>query len=63
MLATSIPAVGKLDPKRLPAAEKANSAYTTEMLDALSAASTSEVASGTDVAASGGVKGKRRVKA
>ncbi|KAH8910607.1 hypothetical protein BR93DRAFT_923310 [Coniochaeta sp. PMI_546] len=62
MLATAIPVVGKLDPKRVPG-EKTESRYTAEMLDALSAATTSEVASGTDVAASGGKKGKRRGKA
>lgn len=67
MLATAIPAVGKLDPKRLPAATAAvqtdSSQYSAEMLDALSTATTSEMATGTDVAASGGKKGKRRGKA
>ncbi|OIW35457.1 hypothetical protein CONLIGDRAFT_627520 [Coniochaeta ligniaria NRRL 30616] len=62
VLATAIPVVGKLDPKRVPA-EKTDSRYTAEMLDALSAATSSEMASGTDVAASGGKKGKRRGKA
>ncbi|KAB5530502.1 microsomal signal peptidase 25 kDa subunit-domain-containing protein [Coniochaeta sp. 2T2.1] len=78
MLATAIPAVGKLDPKRLsqPAAQATpeektetqaatgtESRYTAEMLDAIS----SEMASGNDAAAAtpgtGGKKGKRRGKA
>ncbi|KAB5580910.1 microsomal signal peptidase 25 kDa subunit-domain-containing protein [Coniochaeta sp. 2T2.1] len=77
MLATAIPAVGKLDPKRLPQAAQGSAQaekndtqtgtgtenrYTAEMLDAIS----SEMASGSDAAATpgtGGKKGKRRGKA
>jgi hypothetical protein len=62
VLATAIPAVGKLDPKRVAADEKTDSRYTAEMLDALSAATSSEMASGTDVAVAGGNKGGKRRK-
>jgi hypothetical protein len=64
MLASSIPAVAKLDPKRVAAPTSVSQGYSADMLDALSAQepSYSEVAaSGTDVATKKG--GKRRTKA
>lgn len=69
MLAGAIPAVAKLDPKRVaagpaPPSETTDSRYTAEMLDALTAATatSSEVASGTDGTV-GRKGGKRRGKA
>ncbi|KAK3330425.1 microsomal signal peptidase 25 kDa subunit-domain-containing protein [Apodospora peruviana] len=73
MLASAIPIVGKLDPKRLESSEDQPPAYTSEMLDALTSAGVSavgtaaETATGADASSSltgngkkGGPAGKRR---
>jgi hypothetical protein len=64
MLASSVPAVAKADPKRVDAPTSVSQGYSADMLDALSAQDSSYLevaASGTDVAAKKG--GKRRTKA
>lgn len=67
MLATSVPVIGKRDPKRAVPSEGVAPTYTPEMLDALASASVSavesaaETASGTDAASA--KKGSKRRKA
>lgn len=61
VLATAIPAVGRLDAKRVAAQSPA---YTPEMLDALAAATaTGGEATGADAGGTGGKKGGKRRKA
>ncbi|KAK3362980.1 microsomal signal peptidase 25 kDa subunit-domain-containing protein [Lasiosphaeria hispida] len=67
MLASAVPVIGKHDPKRVAPAEEAASAYTPEMLDALSKASVSAVSSAAETASGAestpGKKGGKRRKA